>query len=228
MSDDCTNWSNTRKKATCINSANVGWHWHARGPRGRGLGSEKTTPGSIRLAVAARLGSGASGDGGIDPLHAASWPGSCGARVPLHLPREDGTSDPTDRGDARSCTSSGPTRAHLNHSRYRTTCFPGVPPQPKHGTGRDGERNADGVGMVPEPSLLHEAGALLEELGGLAEERPPHCARRQAPAAAVPELVPPQEEAARQHHAKHGHQEQQHRHLLYLSLVCLEQEEEEE
>jgi hypothetical protein len=138
MSDDCTNWSNTRKKATCINSANVGWHWHARGPRGRGLGSEKTTPGSIRLAVAARLGSGASGDGGIDPLHAASWPGSCGARVPLHLPREDGTSDPTDRGDARSCTSSGPTRAHLNHSRYRTTCFPGVPPQPKHGTGRDG------------------------------------------------------------------------------------------
>lgn len=82
--------------------------------------------------------------------------------------------------------------------------------------------------MVPEPSLLHEAGALLEELGGLAEERPPHCARRQAPAAAVPELVPPQEEAARQHHAKHGHQEQQHRHLLSLSLVCLEQEEEEE
>lgn len=86
------------------------------------------------------------------------------------------------------------------------------------------ECSADGAGQrVPEPPLLHEAGPLLEELGGLAEERPPHCARRQAPAAAVPQLVPPQQQAARQHHAEHGQQEQQQRHLLmslFLSRVC--------
>jgi hypothetical protein len=79
-------------------------------------------------------------------------------------------------------------------------------------------------GWVPEPPGLHEAGSLLEELGGLAEERPPHCARRQAPAAAVPHLVPPQQQAAR-HRRRRGEdsQQQQQRHVSCSSLspVCL-------
>jgi hypothetical protein len=62
----------------------------------------------------------------------------------------------------------------------------------------------------PESPALHEAEPLLEELGGLAEERPPHCDHRQAAPPAVPHLVPPQQQTACHHqprdHAEHRQQ----------------------
>jgi hypothetical protein len=102
---------------------------------------------------------------------------------------------------------------HLRKRRNinRASTSTGFPLRNGEGTGMQ-MRNAMSCGFAnqPESPALHEAGPLLEELGGLAEERPPHCARRQAAPPAVPHLVPQQQQTACYHqpqdHAEHRQQ----------------------